>query len=256
MVTKYPFWVLKSDARRLLKGKWNAVVLSLFIPFLLYVILAVKLAQAVPQNASAVQLEKIMMIQYAGTIGFSVLLELIMVGIFRNLQPNQEKASCLNIYAVGFGSFFKLLPTMLITLGVPFVCNLLLSSDSVTKFYDYLMFSLMSIEVYGVLVQLVSLFLELFMLYLTLSLTMVPCILANHPTYGGIRLIKESFSLMKGNRLYFVAFSFSFVGWILLGSLAFTIGILWALAYMMAAQYAYYRRLAFEAESVIDVNEI
>ena len=118
------------------------------------------------------------------------------------------------------------------------------------------MFSLMSMETYHIFMQVLSLAMDIFVLYLTLSLTMVPCILANHPEYGSIRLVKESFSLMKGNRIYFIGLSVSFVGWILLGSLAFTIGILWALSYMMAAQYAYYRRLAFEKEAAIDVNEI
>lgn len=256
MMTKYPFWVLKSDARRLLKGRWNAVVLSLFIPFLLYVVCVVKLTQAVPETPTILQQTRFVWMQYAITGVFSLLVELIMVGIFRNLQPSREKASCVDIYKVGFQSFFKLLPTLLLTLGVPLLFSVFLSSDYMVKFYDYLMFSLMSMETYRIFMQVLSLAMDIFVLYLTLSLTMVPCILADHPEYGSIRLVKESFSLMKGNRIYFIGLSVSFVGWILLGSLAFTIGILWALSYMMAAQYAYYRRLAFEKEAAIDVNEI
>ena len=253
-MTKYPFWVIKSDARRLLKGKWNAVVLSLFIPFLLYTAFVVKLTQIVDDTPSLAQQDSFVWLQYGVTLGFTVILELISVGIFRNLQPNREKANCLNIYAVGFQNFFKLLPTLLIKVGFPLAVSILLSSEWTNLFYDYLMFSLMSMETYFVILQVISMLLELLTLYFTLSLLMVPCILAHRPECGGIAAIKESFRLSKGNRIYLVGLSFSFFGWILLGSLAFTIGILWAMTYLEAAYFAYYRRLAFHNETITELE--
>lgn len=253
-MTKYPFWVIKSDARRLLKGKWNAVVLSLFIPFLLYTAFVVKLTQIVDDTPSLIQQDSFVWLQYGVTLGFTVILELISVGIFRNLQPNREKANCLNIYAVGFQNFFKLLPTLLIKVGFPLAVSILLSSEWTNLFYDYLMFSLMSMETYFVILQVISMLLELLTLYFTLSLLMVPCILAHRPECGGIAAIKESFRLSKGNRIYLVGLSFSFFGWILLGSLAFTIGILWAMTYLEAAYFAYYRRLAFHNETITELE--
>lgn len=254
MMIKYPFWVLKSDARRLLKGKWNAVVLALFIPFLLYTAFVVKLTQLLQETPSLAQQESFFWLQYGVTMGFTVVLELISVGIFRNLQPNREKASCLNIYAVGFQNFFKLLPTLLIKVGFPLAMSLLLSSEWTNLFYDYLMFSLMSMETYIVILQIVSMLLEILTLYFTLSLLMVPCILSHRPECGGIAAIKESFLLSKGNRIYLVGLSFSFFGWILLGSLAFTIGILWAMAYLETAYFAYYRRLVFHHENIVEID--
>ncbi len=254
MITKYPFWVIKSDARRLLKGKWNAVVLAMFIPFLLYTAFVVKLTQIVNDTPSIAQQASFIWMQYGVALGFTVLLELLSVGIFKNLQPNREKASCLNIYAVGFQNFFKLLPTLLLKVGFPLAVSLLLSSEWVELFYDYLMFSLMSMETYLVLVQIVSILLEILTLYFTLSLLMVPCILAHRSDCGGIAAMKESFRLSKGNRMYLIGLSFSFFGWLLLGSLAFTIGILWAMAYLDAAYFAYYRRLAFHNETITELE--
>lgn len=253
MMKKYPFWLIKRDALRLLKGKWNAVVLSLFIPFLLYTIFAIKLFQATAEITSSVQLEPYLRYQMLITMLFSIVLELISVGMYRNLQPQRKKASCLNIYLVGLQSFFKMLPTLCLKCILPAAVSFLFASDWVTKFYDYLMFSLMEPATYALFIQIITIAIDIFHLYLSLSLLMAPCILANHPEYGCIRIMKESFALARGNRIYLIFLSVSFFGWLLLGSLAFTIGILWAMAYLMAAHFAYYRRLAFDKEPMLEI---
>lgn len=251
---KYPFWVIKRDALRLLKGKWNAVVLSLFIPFLLFVVFVIKLSQAAEGITSQAELEPFFLYQTIATLVFSIILDLIFVGIYRNLQPQREKASCPNIYLVGLQSTVKMLPTLCIKYLVPLAVSFLFTSELVTWFYDYLMFSLMDYQIYLIVVEVVALAIDIFTIYLSLSLLLAPCILANHPEYGGIRLIKESFSYARGNRFYLIFLSVSFFGWFLLGSLAFTIGILWAMAYMMTAHYAYYRRLAFGREAISEIQ--
>ena len=69
-----------------------------------------------------------------------------------------------------------------------------------------------------------------------------------HPEFGPFRLMKESFLLTRGNRFYLFMMAFSFIGWMILGALAFYIGVLWALLYMYAANYAYYRRITVSEE--------
>lgn len=247
---KYPFWVIKKDALRLLKGKWNAIVLALFVPFLCYTAFAVKLSQAVEGITSPVQLEPYLFWQTAVTLCFSVVMDLISVGMYRNLQPSQEKASCVDIYFVALKSSFQMLPVLCLKYLVPLVTGLLFSQERIDWLYDNLIFSLVNYQLYLILIEVLMLGIEIFTLYLSLSLLLAPCILANHPEYGGIRLVKESFSYARGNRWYLVWLTFSFIGWLLLGSLAFTIGILWAMAYLMTAHYAFYRRLAFDREEI------
>lgn len=252
---KYPFWVIKRDALRLLKGKWNAIVLSLFIPFLLFMVFFIKLTQAIEGLTSPTQLALYNQYFNIVVLVFSCLIELITVGICRNLQPGRKKANCLNIYLEGAKSFFRMLPTLCIKYIVPAAFVALLTSDLMLKFYDYLMFSLMGYTAYRTLVEILVLGIEIVSIYLSLSLLMAPCILANHPEYGGFRLMKESFSYARGNRFYLMFLSVSFFGWLLLGSMAFTIGVLWAMTYMLAAYYACYRRLAFEKETVVILPE-
>ncbi len=56
--------------------------------------------------------------------------------------------------------------------------------------------------------------------------------------------------LSKGKRFYLIMLTFSFLGWLILGSLAFYIGVLWAILYMFSANYAYYRRLTIPEEPI------
>ncbi len=66
------------------------------------------------------------------------------------------------------------------------------------------------------------------------------CILADHPEYGVLEILKESNRLMTGNRLRLVSVALRMIPLILLGFLAFGIGILWpAVLYSVATKNLY-----------------
>lgn len=252
---KYPFWVLKSDALKLLKGKWNAFVLALFIPFVIYFAIMTKFSMAISQIPSMMYQEKYFVYLNLGSLAFSIVFELVTVGIYYGLRDPKKKAGCLSVYAFGIKSLRKMLPTFLLGLILPVGINMLLGSSYIDKFYDYLMFSLMRYESYKILILILSYGVQLLSLYLKYALLLVPCILVHHPEFNSIQLMKQSFSDTKGNKFYLFFLTLSFVGWMLLGTLAFIIGILWATVYMTAANYAYYRRIYFTQQTLSEIPQ-
>ncbi|MBR3162543.1 MAG: DUF975 family protein [Clostridia bacterium] len=57
-------------------------------------------------------------------------------------------------------------------------------------------------------------------------------------------IVEESESLMKGNRWRLFCLQFSFIGWSILASLTFGIGMLWLMPYMLVAEVVFYEALA------------
>ncbi len=246
---KVPFWVLKRTALKLLKGKWNPLVLSLFVPFLLYCVFAVNLSKLVEAAPSAAIAEQYVWISQYAMVFFSLLLELLTVGICSHLHENQPKATFFGIYRDSVRSIFRIFPAIVLKFLLPFGVSALLNSNLAVSFYDYLMFSLMSLETYTMILTVLIFLVDILAVYLNYSLLLAPCIAAHRKDYSGIQVVKESFSMSRGKRFYLFFLELSFLGWLLLGSLAFVIGILWALIYMIAARYAYYRSLTMEKET-------
>jgi uncharacterized membrane protein len=58
---------------------------------------------------------------------------------------------------------------------------------------------------------------------------------------------------MNGHKMQYFILNLSFIGWMLLGSLCFGVGTLWASAYMSTANAVFYEELiANEASYVAD----
>ena len=247
---KYPFWVIKSDAKRLLRGKWKPLVLALFIPFLLFVALLVKFQMPTSTMAPTPQQAQYQLYTQIASLVFCVVLQLLMVGIYENLKPSREKASFFLTYTVAVKKAWKMFPTILLGTLLPLAVSYLLSSELAIRFYDYLMFSVVDIVVYQFILEILTLVIAIISVYLQYSLLLVPAILVEHPQYGGFQLVQESFRLSKGNRFYLFMLNISFLGWLILGSWALYVGVLWAILYMFAAFYAYYRRITIPEEPV------
>lgn len=247
-MVKYPFWLIKGDAKRLLRGKWNPLVLALFIPFVLFVAVQIRISMAMEGMAPTPQLEQYFLYSELASLVFSVVLQLMTVGIYENLKPDREKASFFLVYKVAVKKVPKMVPAILLGTVLPMAVTYLLSSDLTVRFYDYLMFSIMDIGTYQIVLSVLLMIVSFVSVYLQYSLLLLPAITVEHPEYNGFQLIKESFLISKGIRFYLIMLTLSFLGWLILGSLAFYIGVLWAMLYMMTANYAYYRRLTIPEE--------
>ena len=62
----------------------------------------------------------------------------------------------------------------------------------------------------------------------------------DHPEYNWQQCIDESRKMMNGHKWRLFTLDFSFIGWMILGSLCFGVGTLWVNAYMKAAEANFY----------------
>ena len=75
------------------------------------------------------------------------------------------------------------------------------------------------------------------------SYSMAYYIMADHPEYDWNRCITESRNMMRGHKWQLFCLDFSFIGWIIVGTLCFGIGTLWVTPYQQAARTEFYRAL-------------
>jgi uncharacterized membrane protein len=73
---------------------------------------------------------------------------------------------------------------------------------------------------------------------------------ADHPEYTYKQCLDESQKMMKGNKFRLFCLHLSFIGWIIVGSCCFGIGLLWVQAYMQTAVAHFYEDL--RTRTVID----
>ncbi len=82
--------------------------------------------------------------------------------------------------------------------------------------------------------------------YMYLRYALVYYIANDHPELGVMGAIKRSTEMMVNQKGKFFMLGLSFIGWHLLGVLAFGIGLLWSMTYMWAAFAAFYDDLGDE----------
>ncbi len=75
------------------------------------------------------------------------------------------------------------------------------------------------------------------------SFSMAFFIINDHPEMNAMEALKESNRIMKGHKADYFMLNLSFIGWLILGSLCFGIGTLWATAYMSTANAVFYNEL-------------
>lgn len=76
---------------------------------------------------------------------------------------------------------------------------------------------------------------------------MVPYILADNPNIGYRRAVQLSTQMTQGHKLHMFVLDLSFLGWLILGVLAFFVGVLFVLPYINAANAELYLVLRHNA---------
>ena len=85
------------------------------------------------------------------------------------------------------------------------------------------------------------------------SFSMAFYIINDHPEMTAMEALRESRRLMNGHKMQYFILNLSFIGWMLLGSLCFGVGTLWATAYMSTANAVFYEELlASDASYIVD----
>ena len=75
------------------------------------------------------------------------------------------------------------------------------------------------------------------------SYSMAYYIKNDHPEYSWRECIDESRRITNGKKLDLFLLDLSFIGWIIVGTLAFGIGVLWVEPYMQAARAVFYETI-------------
>jgi len=81
---------------------------------------------------------------------------------------------------------------------------------------------------------------------LTLNYSQVFFLYLDHPETDCLTLLRESRRLMNGNKRRYFYLLFSFTGLILLGTMSYSIGLLWVTPYMGVTEALFYRNLIGE----------
>lgn len=79
---------------------------------------------------------------------------------------------------------------------------------------------------------------------------LAPIIVAERPELSAKEAVEESEKLMNGNRAKLFWLQLSFIGWAILCSFTFGIGLLWLAPYIQFASIAFYKKLADDSQPV------
>ena len=77
----------------------------------------------------------------------------------------------------------------------------------------------------------------------SISYSQTNYILKDNPELSFNAAIERSMAMMEGHKMQYFLLNLSFIGWMLLGSLCFGVGTLWATAYMSTANAVFYEEL-------------
>ena len=113
--------------------------------------------------------------------------------------------------------------------------------------------SLLTGILYNVFVAIGSMIFVIPGIIFSYSFSMAFYIINDHPEMTAMEALRESRRLMNGHKMQYFLLNLSFIGWMLLGSLCFGVGTLWATAYMSTANAVFYEELiANDASYVAD----
>ena len=103
--------------------------------------------------------------------------------------------------------------------------------------------SLLTGILYNVFVAIGSIIFVIPGIIFSYSFSMAFYIINDHPEMTAMEALRESRRLMNGHKMQYFILNLSFIGWMLLGSLCFGVGTLWATAYMSTANAVFYEEL-------------
>ena len=240
------FGETKKEARQLLKGNYNILVLTIFIPFLISVAAMVK-------SFGGEDVYEILdkMTSLNGTVIVTLanfLMSIAGIAVVYGVKSlyNNEKASLSKNYLTALSDCIRYFPSFFLMAILPTILSFLTNVQSTDKFYDSFLSENLDYIVFINAVQYVRIAINFLQFYLIISLLFVPSILIEQKEMPSFEVIFESFRLTKGRKLELFVLCLSFAGWYLLGYMAFIIGILWAIVYFNAVIYIYYKRVILQ----------
>lgn len=211
-------------ARGVLKGKWKIAVLAGFLASLLF---------ALDELNISIDTETADLLNTIGIVNPSyanLFFKLAAVVTVVSIVAMVLRLALGGIISIGYAKFnLNLLDGAPATVGDLFA------------YFSYWKNAIIARLVSTVIITLFSILFVIPGIIASLSLAMVPYILAENPDMKAIDALKLSKNIMDGNRWRLFCLQFSFIGWHLLASLTLGIGYLWLTPYMHASYTAFFR---------------
>lgn len=230
--------VLKSHARALMMGKHGFLALVTFLVSMLYLAASYILNSAFPTTAGIMNL----VLGLAGSLLVNIVYALFCAGqssVYLNLCRGRDTR--LGQLTVPFSAHPEsvalfaaaqfVIQTVSMNLTLQLVPQILNETGASNRFP--LCAALLVLLVVTV--------------WLELGLSMALFLYCDDPQKSGVQIIRESFRLMRGNRMRMLWLMISFAGVMLLGILSAGIGLLFARPYLNTVQALFYLNLVEEA---------
>lgn len=106
--------------------------------------------------------------------------------------------------------------------------------------------------IFGIILLIISLIWIIIKSYLFKAIYFI---LFNNPDMQAKEIVEESARVMKGNRWKFFCLDLSFIGWFILCSFTFGIGILWLIPYVSIAEIVFFETLSGKKSVNTDSSE-
>lgn len=244
---------LRTNARESLKGKWGKAILTNLVYLIIYWAICF-VANLIPI------LGPIILFVISLPLSYGILVSFI------KLKRNEEILSYADFLSWGFEAFGKvwsILGNIILKMIVPIVLIIIfimlifygltgsiigITADSINICTGF-----SSIAIIGIIGYIGSLIYAIIKGYLyCLSFY----ILYDNPNKSGKEIVEESERLMNGNRCSFFWLGLTFIGWSILASLTFGIGMLWLIPYMSTTFICFYESLVKTKNDNIEVTPI
>lgn len=231
---------IRANARKSLTGKWGKAALLTLIYSVLFTVIAFVLN----------------LIPIIGQLAFFVIATPISFGLIVSYMKLKrgEDIGYVDFFKFGFSSFAKVwavFGNMLLKMIVP-ICLIIVfiiliavgAGGAVTS--GIISGSTSGVAGFGILTIIASIGYIASLIYATVKgylYILSYFILNDNPDMSGKEIVEKSASLMRGNRWKFFLLGLTFIGWAILASFTFGIGMLWLMPYIMIAFICFYEEL-------------
>lgn len=244
----------RAQARKALAGKWGKVALTTLIYAILIIVLEFVLA----------------LIPVVGPIILTVITLPLSYGMIVTYVKikNGEETTYTEFFTNGFNSFARAWKTSLwifVKLLVPFllvvVAYILVFVGAGMSLYSAMTVTSDSISPTGSIISIIgTVLLVIAMVYMTVKYFLYALsyfVLNDRQDLLPKQAVEESARLMQGHRGQFFWLCLSFIGWMILSVIAFGLGYLWVLPYIVITQAFFYEYLAGKKqnEPEIEIND-
>lgn len=245
---------LKASARQSLQGKWGkgALIILSYLGIILLINLVLGIIPVIGQIVNAVIT---IPISYGIMVSFIKLKRGEEVKYTDFLNEGLSKIG--KVWGIVGHTILKMLIPVIVVV-VSYFIVIFGTSGTVMNAFTEASLGFLGITVIGIIVFMIS---GIYVSIKGLLYILTNYILYDNPDMDSKAIVEESERLMRGNRCKYVWLELTFIGWFILTSFTFGIGLLWLAPYMSVTVICFYEALSgknsnIEAEVIEDINPI